>query len=83
MSFSLRQPREQNTVTSSQSPLRAKQTNPAVGLGALSYAVGLLLVLVLSPLLLPADSGLGRLLWGSLSYDAITYGTARPGQPAS
>ncbi len=68
MSFSLRQPREQNTVTSSQSPLRAKQTNPAVGLGALSYAVGLLLVLVLSLLLLllPADSGLGRLLWGSL-----------------
>ncbi len=66
MSFSLRQPREQNTVTSSQSPLRAKQTNPAVGLGALSYAVGLLLVLVLSLLLLPADSGLGSLLWGSL-----------------
>ncbi len=51
MSFSLRQPREQNTVTSSQSPLRAKQTNPAVGLGALSYAVGLLLVLAASSII--------------------------------
>jgi len=30
------------------------------------YAVGLLLVFILSLLLLPNDSGLGRLLWGAL-----------------
>lgn len=35
-------------------------------LSNLGYAAGLLLVFILSLLLLPRDSGLGRLLWGSL-----------------
>jgi len=36
------------------------------GLTCLCYAVGLLLVFILSLLLLPHDRGLGRLLWGTL-----------------
>lgn len=32
---------------------------------SLTYALGLLLVFVLSLLLLPADTGLGKLLWGA------------------
>lgn len=36
------------------------------GLTSLGYAAGLLLVFILSLLLLPHDSGLGRLLWGTL-----------------
>jgi len=35
-------------------------------LSSLCYAAGLLLVFILSLLLLPNDSGLGRLLWGAL-----------------
>lgn len=34
----------------------------------LAYAVGLILVFLLSLLLLPDDSGLGKLLWGSLTF---------------
>lgn len=33
---------------------------------SLGYALGLLLIFILSLLLLPADTGLGKLLWGSL-----------------
>jgi len=36
------------------------------GLTCMCYAVGLLLVFILSLLLLPHDRGLGRLLWGTL-----------------
>ncbi|MCQ4295893.1 hypothetical protein NAU58_09920 [Pseudomonas stutzeri] len=36
------------------------------GLTSLGYAAGLLLVFILSLLLLPRDSGLGRLLWSAL-----------------
>jgi len=34
---------------------------------SLVYALGLLLIFILSLLLLPADTGLGKLLWSSLS----------------
>ncbi len=34
---------------------------------SLFYALGLLLVFLLSLLLLPADAGIGRLLWGTLA----------------
>lgn len=33
---------------------------------SLAYVLGLLLVFALSLLLLPADTGLGKLLWGAL-----------------
>ncbi|WP_313086118.1 hypothetical protein [Pseudomonas sp.] len=38
----------------------------------LAYVLGLLLVFVLGLMLLPADNGLGKLLWGAL-------GTGAPG----
>ena len=33
---------------------------------SLAYGLGLLLVFILSLLLLPAETGVGRLLWGAL-----------------
>ncbi len=37
---------------------------------SLAYAVGLILVFLLNVLLLPDDTGLGKLLWGTLNAAA-------------
>lgn len=47
-------------------PAAARTPRARFWLSSLCYAVGLLLVFILSLLLLPHDRGLGRLLWGSL-----------------
>lgn len=58
---------------SSQTPATPSATTPSEAhrqrrnrLISLGYALGLLLIFLLSLLLLPADTGLGKLLWGSL-----------------
>jgi len=63
MSFNLRQSRQQSP--DGQAPA-APRPWVRSRLSSLCYAAGLLLVFILSLLLLPNDSGLGRLLWGSL-----------------
>lgn len=56
-----RQPSPDGKPPAASRPPRARSR-----LSSLCYAAGLLLVFILSLLLLPNDSGVGRLLWGSL-----------------
>tara|TARA_Y100001951_G_scaffold32422_1_gene25500 strand:+ start:2598 stop:2870 length:273 start_codon:yes stop_codon:yes gene_type:complete len=64
MSFNLPQSRQRSP--DGKAPVASRTPRAGSRLSSLCYAAGLLLVFILSLLLLPHDSGLGRLLWGAL-----------------
>lgn len=64
MSFNLPQSRQQSPDGTA--PVASRTPRARSRLSSFCYAAGLLLVFILSLLLLPHDSGLGRLLWGVL-----------------
>jgi len=62
-----RKPDSQSTVPpSAVTPSRAPREKPN-RLISLGYVLGLLLIFIFSLLLLPTDTGLGKLLWSALS----------------
>jgi len=65
-SMSCNLPQSRQPSPNGKAPAASRTPRARFWLSSLCYAVGLLLVFILSLLLLPHDRGLGRLLWGSL-----------------
>jgi len=65
-SMSCNLPQSRQSGPDGKAPVASRTPRARSRLSSLGYAAGLLLVFILSLLLLPHDSGLGRLLWGSL-----------------
>lgn len=63
--------------TAPSTPSRSHRQRPS-RLISFCYALGLLLIFILSLLLLPADAGLGKLLWSSLEAVSSIHAAGPP-----